>query len=258
MTKVAIKSGEQITAQRIGGAKLIEVLKVVVESAKVGVSLLELDKIAYQKIQELGAEPSFLGYQDYLATLCTSVNNGIVHCIPNGYQLQEGDLLSIDCGLIYDEMHTDSAISVVIGSDIHGYGPLLSSTYRSLLSGTNQVKAGVTVGQISQAIQDSLTKDKLTIMRQFVGHGVGVKLHESPIIPNVVGHDKGVVLPAGSVIAIEPIAGTGREAYSTDADGWSTYTLDGRPVAHFEHTVLITDGGSEVLTPLDDIIQFRP
>lgn len=258
MTKVLIKSPEQIAAMRVGGAKLVEVLKAVVAKVQVGVSLTELDQIALQKIKALGAQPSFLGYQDYPATLCTSVNNGIVHCIPNNYRLQEGDLISIDCGLIWEGMHTDSAISVVVGKDLHGYLPLLASVYRSLLAGTNEVRGGVKVGRISKAIEDSLSRDKLTIMRQFVGHGVGTSLHEAPIVPNVVGHDKDVVLPIGSVIAIEPIAGTGREAFGTDPDGWCARTLDGAPVAHFEHTVLVTSGGSEVLTPLQQIIQFRP
>ncbi|MBN2585424.1 type I methionyl aminopeptidase [Patescibacteria group bacterium] len=258
MTKVQIKSAEQIAAMRAGGAKLVEVLKEVVGAVRVDVSLTELDQIALHKITALGAKPSFLGYQDYPATLCTSVNNGIVHCIPNNYQLQEGDLLSIDCGLIWEGMHTDAAVSVVVGQDIHGHLPLLTSVYRALLAGTNEVKAGAKVGQISKAIQTSLSRDKLTIMRQFVGHGVGAKLHEAPIVPNAVGHDKDVVLPEGSVIAIEPIAGIGGEAHGTDPDGWCARTLDGAPVAHFEHTVLVTEGGPEVLTPLDSIIQFRP
>jgi len=258
MTKVPIKSPEQIASMRAGGAKLVEVLTTVVKAAQVGVSLTELDQLALAKIKELGAKPSFLGYQGYPATLCTSVNNGIVHCIPNSYQLQEGDLLSIDCGLIYQGMHSDSAVSIVVGQDIHGHGPLLASVYRALLAGTNEVMAGVKVGQISEAIENSLYGDKLTIMRQFVGHGVGETLHEPPIVPNVVGHDKNVVLPEGSVIAIEPIAGTGREAHSIDPDEWGARTMDGAPVAHFEHTVLVTEGGNEVLTPIDGIIQFRP
>ncbi|OGB75189.1 type I methionyl aminopeptidase [candidate division Kazan bacterium RIFCSPHIGHO2_01_FULL_49_10] len=258
MTKVPTKSAAQITAMREGGAKLVEVLKSVVELVRVGVSLTELDQLAFSRIKELGAQPSFLGYQDYPATLCTSVNNGIVHCIPNSYQLQEGDLLSIDCGLIWKGMHTDSAVSVIVGRDIHGYQPLLTAVYRALLAGTAEVAAGVTVGRISRAIEESLSLGNLTIMRQFVGHGVGEKLHEAPIIPNVVGHDKDVWLPSGSVVAIEPIAGTGGEAHGTDPDGWCARTLDGAPVAHFEHTVLVTEVGGEVLTPLDSIIQFRP
>ncbi|MFA5270211.1 MAG: type I methionyl aminopeptidase [Patescibacteria group bacterium] len=258
MTKVLVKTSEQIAAMREGGAKLIDVLGTVVKAARVGVSLTELDQIALNRIKELGAQPSFLGYMDYPATLCTSVNNGIVHCIPNSYRLSEGDLLSIDCGVIWKGLHTDSAISIVVGKDIHNHRPLLVSVYRSLLAGTNEAVAGVTVGKISQAIQDSLSRDKMTIMRQFVGHGVGATLHEAPIVPNVVGHDKGVVLPEGSVIAIEPIAGVGREAHSIDPDGWGARTMDGAPVAHFEQTVLVTQRGPEVLTPLGGIIQFRP
>jgi methionyl aminopeptidase len=258
MTKVQIKSAGQIVAMREGGDKLVAVLKQVVAHSLPGATLKQLDKLAEQVIKELGAKPSFLGYQDYPSTLCTSVNDGIVHCIPSNYQLQEGDLLSIDCGLIWKGLHTDAAVSVIVGRDIYQRQPILISVYRALLAGTNEIKAGVTVGRISKAIQGALTKGKLTIMRQFVGHGVGVKLHEAPIVPNVVGHDKDVVLPEGSVIAIEPIAGVGGEAHQTDPDGWCARTLDGAPVAHFEHTVLVTREGSEVLTPLESIIQFRP
>lgn len=258
MTKVAAKSAEEIAAMREGGAKLVLVLKRVVDSARPGVTLLELDRIARDFIQEQGGEPSFLGHEGYPAVLCTSVNDGIVHCIPNDYALQEGDLLSIDCGIKWQGFHTDSAVSVVVGKDIHNYTPLLRSVYQALLAGTREAHAGATVGDISAAIERSLKASKLTIMRQFVGHGVGAKLHEPPVIPNVVGHDQNAVLPAGSTIAIEPIAGTGREAHGTDADGWCARTLDGSPVAHFEHTVLVTPEGGEVLTPLDEIIEFGP
>lgn len=258
MTKIQIKSAEQIDAMRVGGQKLVSVLAQVVSAARSGVTLTELDRIAYDQIIALGAQPSFLGYQDYPKTLCTSVNNGIVHCIPSDYALQIGDLLSIDCGLIWQGMHTDSAVSIIVGEDIHGVTPILRAVYRALQAGTAAVQAGVTVGDVSRAIETSLGRDRMTIMRQFVGHGVGAKLHEAPIVPNVVGHDKNVVLPAGSVIAIEPIAGIGQEAFSTDPDGWCARTLDGSPVAHFEQTVLVTPEGSEVLTPLESIIRFRP
>lgn len=256
MTKVPVKSAGQVAAMREGGAKLVAVLKQVVNSAKPGTTLTELDRIAHDLIRAEGGEPSFLGHQGYPAVLCTSVNNGIVHCIPNDYSLQEGDLLSIDCGLKWQGLHTDVAVSVIVGRDIHNYMPLLKSVYRALLAGTGRVRAGAVVGEISAAIEQSLKNSKLTIMRQFVGHGVGIKLHEPPIIPNVVGHDQNVALPTGSVIAIEPIAGVGGEAHGTDADGWCAKTLDGGPVAHFEHTVLVTPEGSEVLTPLDGIIGF--
>jgi methionyl aminopeptidase len=258
MTKVQIKSAGQIAAMREGGHKLVAVLKRVVEESRPGVTLKELEQIARDRIEELGAQPSFLGYQGYPAALCTSVNSGIVHCIPNDYRLQEGDLLSIDCGLLWGGMHTDAAVSIVVGRDLHHHLPLLQSVYRALLAGTAAVKAGVTVGEISRAVEHSLKNDQLTIMRQFVGHGVGIKLHEAPIVPNVVGHDKDVTLPSGSVVAIEPIAGIGVEAHSTDADGWCARTLDGQPVAHFEQTVLVTPEGAEVLTPIHSIIQFRP
>ncbi|MBU1083161.1 type I methionyl aminopeptidase, partial [Patescibacteria group bacterium] len=197
------------------------------------------------------------GYEGYPAAVCVSVNSGIVHCIPTDYQLQEGDLISVDCGLLFEDMYTDAAVTWIVGKDINGYSKLLRATHAALLAGTNQARAGITIGEISSAIEKSLKKSQLTIMRQFVGHGIGKKLHEPPIVPNFMGHDKDVVLPTGSTIAIEPIAGLGSEDYKTEEDRWSTRTLDNSVVAHFEHTIAITDDGYEVLTPLDEIIDVR-
>ena len=157
---------------------------------------------------------------------------------------------------MYKGLHTDSAISIIIGKDVHGYTPFLKKVYQSLSAGVQTVKAGVKVGDISQAIEDSLNESGLTIMRQFVGHGIGHKLHEAPVVPNFVGHDKNVVLPANSAIAIEPIASLGKEAYSTKNDGWSTETLDKSKAAHFEQTIVVTEHGSEILTPIGEILDF--
>ncbi len=254
---IRVKTPEEVEIMREGGAKLIEVFKILISHAQPGTTLTELDKIARVESEKLGAKPSFLGYQGYPAAICTSVNEGIVHCIPDSYTLKEGDLLSIDLGLLYKGLHTDSAISLVIGEDIHGYTPLLQKTYQSLVAGVQAVKANHKVGDISRAIEESLNKSNLTIMRQFVGHGIGHKLHEAPTVPNFVGHDKDVILPANSVIAIEPIAGFGAEAYFTENNGWSTRTVDKNTVAHFEETVVVTEHGPESLTPIEEIIDFN-
>lgn len=253
---VKIKTSQDISIMREGGHKLIEILKIIKAAIKPGVTLKELDQIAREEAAKRGGEPSFLNYKGYPAAICTSVNEGVVHCIPDEYQLKNGDLISIDFGLKFNNLHTDAAISLIVGEDINNLRPLLKSVYTALLAGTQQVKAGVKVGDISQAIETSLKNDNLTIMRQFVGHGVGYDLHEDPIIPNAIGHDRDTVLPAGSVIAIEPIAGKGREGHMTTKDNWSVRTMDNQPVAHFEHTVVVKDDGYEIVTPINEIIDF--
>lgn len=255
---VQIKNAAELAVMAAGGSKLVQVLKRLKTQIVPGVSLKSLDQLARATAIELGGRPSFLGYRGYPAAICTSVNQGIVHCIPNDYQLQEGDLLSVDFGFFYQGWHTDAAITWIVGSDTHHYLPLLQGVYRALLAGTNAVRAGVKVGEISRAIEQSLTTDKLTIMRQFVGHGVGRELHEEPVIPNFFGHDKAVVLPAGATLALEPIAGLGQEEYTTLPDRWSVETTDRQPVAHFEQTVAVTPKGVQILTPIQDILDFTP
>lgn len=255
--KVPIKNSRELAIMKEGGKRLIQIFKILLDNAKEGTALKELDQLAKDEAKRLKGRPSFLGYKGYPAAICTSVNSGIVHCIPNGYRLKKGDLLSIDCGFFFKGLHTDAAVSLIIGEDIHGYNSLLQSVYRALLAGTQAIKAGVKVGVISQAIESSLTGSRLTIMRQFVGHGVGRQLHEPPVIPNFVGHDQDVVLPENSVIALEPIAGEGSEAYETSNDSWSARTVDSKAVAHFEHTVAVTSQGPEILTPIKEIIDIK-
>ncbi|KKT87123.1 MAG: Methionine aminopeptidase [candidate division Kazan bacterium GW2011_GWB1_45_10] len=251
---INIKTSAELGIMADGGARLIEIFRAIKQQLVPGTTLKTLDNIARQAAEQQGGQPSFLGYRDYPAAICASVNHGIVHCIPNDYQLQAGDLVSIDCGLFYQGFHTDAAVTWIVGEDIHHYQPLLDQTYRSLLAGVNAVQAGVKVGEISSAIAETLKATQLTIMKQFVGHGVGRNLHEDPIVPNFVGHDKNVVLPAGSVIAIEPIAGRGTEDYGVTGDRWSTFTTDREPVAHFEMTVAVTEAGARILTPIDQVI----
>lgn len=255
---VQIKTTAELAIMAEGGRRLVEVLRCLQQQIVPGVSLKTLDQIARTQTEKLGGRPSFLGYKGYPAAICTSVNAGIVHCIPNDYELQKGDLISIDFGFYYESFHTDAAITWIVGEDIRHHLPLLRGVYRALQAGVAEVRAGVKVGEISRAIETSLKSDQLTIMRQFVGHGVGRGLHEDPVIPNFLGHDRNVLLPAGSTIAIEPIAGVGQEAHATLADSWSVQTTDNQPVAHFEQTVAVIAGGSQILTPIQDILSFTP
>ncbi|MFH0912192.1 MAG: type I methionyl aminopeptidase [Patescibacteria group bacterium] len=255
---IQVKTTAQIAIMAEGGRRLIKVLAQVKKHLAPGISLKNLDQIAREETAKLDGQPSFLGYRGYPAAMCTSVNYGIVHCIPDDYELQEGDLISVDFGVLYQGWHTDAAVTWIVGKDINNYLPLLKGVYRALLAGTAAVRAGVTVGEISQALETSLRQSKLTTMRQFVGHGVGRDLHEDPVIPNFVGHDKKVVLPAGSTIAIEPIAGLGREEFFTLKDHWSVHTTDQEPVAHFEQTLAVLPEGSQILTPIQEILDFTP
>ncbi len=254
---VIVKTSKEIDAMREGGKRLVQILDKIKKNTVPGITLKKLDDIAIEESKRLGGSPSFLGYHGFSGAICASVNEGIVHCIPDEYILKEGDLLSIDCGLYYQGMHTDSCISYIVGNDIHNYTPLLKAVYASLVNGTNTLKDGVKVGEISKAIEDTLNNANLTIMRQFTGHGVGKNLHEEPIVPNFVSHDKNVVLKSGNVIAIEPLAGIGSESSITAKDGWSVTTIDKKAVAHFEHTVLITQDGYEILTPIHEIIDIK-
>jgi len=257
MNQIKVKTPQEIAIMREGGKRLIRIFMVIKNYIKPGVTLLELDRQAQAEAKKQGGSPSFLGYQGYPAALCTSVNNGIIHCIPDDYQLQIGDLLSIDCGFFFKGFHTDAAVSFIVKKDINSYQPLLLTTYQALMAGTQKIKAGIKIGEISSAIETTIKNSNLTIMRQFVGHGVGRNLHEPPVVPNFVSHDKDTVLPAGSVIAIEPIVGLKGEAHITTKDGWSTKTTDSSPVAHFEQTIAVTDTGYEILTPIQEIIDFK-
>jgi len=254
MTELTPKTPDEIAVMREGGAHLVNIFKKIQAQLKPGTNLQDLDRLFRDEAQAVGAEPSFLGHEGYPATICASVNNQIVHCPPTDYQLQEGDIITIDGGLYFKNFHTDSAFTEIIGRDIHNYQPLLVATYQALLAGTHQVRAGVRIGDISQAISDTVEQHGFRVMKQFVGHGIGRKLHEAPVVPNFVGHDKEVALPAGATIAIEPIVGTGQDGHVLGPDGWSTTTVDQSVAAHFEHTIAVTPDGYEVLTPLDAII----
>jgi len=257
MNGIITKTPKEIAIMRESGKRLIQIFKVVKDHVKPGTTLLELEQYALAEAKKQGGIPSFLNYQSYPAMLCTSVNDGIVHCIPTDYKLKIGDLLSVDCGFFFQGFHSDATVSFIVGKDIHSYKPLLLATYRALMAGTRKVKAGVKVGEISSAIETTIKNAHFTVVRQFVGHGVGRNLHEPPVVPNFVGHDKNTILPAGSVIAIEPVVASKGEAYVTASDGWSTRTADGGTVAHFEQTIAVTDTGYEILTPIQEIIDFK-
>jgi methionyl aminopeptidase len=245
-----VKTIQEVQAMRESGRMLAEVLNVLKSRAAVGMSTLELNNIAASELKRLGGEPAFLGYQGFPGVLCVSINDEVVHGIPKIDKIiNNGDIVSLDFGVIYKNMITDAAISVIVGSPVSEKDLMLVKiTEKSLLEGVNQLKDGVRVGDISEAIQTKLDKNKLGIVRDLVGHGVGHELHEDPNIPNYGRKGTGPKLDKNMTIAIEPMATLGGHDVYVSDDGWTVITKDHSRSAHFEHTILITETGAEILT----------
>jgi methionyl aminopeptidase len=252
MTKKLIKTSSEIEAMRQSGAILSKILKLLVTSAKPGLTPKDLAKIAKSELKALGGEPVFLGFEGYPDVICISVNDQVQHAVPNQIPFQNGDVVNFDFGVRYKGMITDAGVTIAIG------GKPLNQDDARLLNGTQlardtaieHLKAGVRVGDISAIIETVLKNHKLGIVRELVGHGVGHQLHEDPEIPNYGKAGTGMVLQAGMTIAIEPIATLGSPDIYIEKDGWTIRTWDGTRSAQFEHTVLILENGCEVLTEL--------
>ena len=245
-----VKTIQEVQAMRESGRMLAEVLNILKSRAAVGMSTLELNNIAASELKRLGGEPAFLGYQGFPGVLCVSINDEVVHGIPKVDKIIKNvDIVSLYFGVIYKNMITDAAISVIVGSPVSEKDLMLVKvTEKSLLEGVNQLKAGVRVGDISEAIQAKLDKNKLGIVRDLVGHGVGHELHEDPNIPNYGRKGTGPRLDKNMTIAIEPMATLGGHDVYVGDDGWTVITKDHSRSAHFEHTILITETGAEILT----------
>lgn len=246
-----IKTPDEIKSMREAGKQLATVLQYLKDSLEVGMTTKELADMARAKLKQLGGKPSFLGYYGFPDVICISVNQEIVHGIPGGRVIENGDIVSLDFGVTINDMITDSAISVVAGTTQDKAIPkLVSVTEEALMAGIAKAKDGVRVGQIANAIEAVLVKQQYGVVRDLVGHGVGHHLHEEPNIPNYGSPDSGPVLRSGMTIAIEPMATLGSHRVKTNNDGWTVESIDGSMSAHFEHTILITDTGAEILTKL--------
>lgn len=253
---VNIKTKQDIAILREGGKRHAYILKELVKMAKPGVHVIDLDTRAAELIREGGDMPAFLNYQPYgasrpyPATLCVSINDEIVHGIPTEGDkvLKEGDIVSIDLGLIHKELITDAAVTVAVGSISPELSGLLTKTQEALMAGIKAAKGGARVGDISNAIQRIGVAEKYGIVEELAGHGVGYHVHEDPYVPNFGRAGKGELLKPGMVIAIEPMFNLGTKKIKLDADGYTYRTADGKPSAHFEHTVVITKSGAEILT----------
>jgi methionyl aminopeptidase len=244
------KTPEQIDKMLAAGQALAEVIAELATAVGPGVTPLELDTLAERLIRERGAVPSFLGYRGFPGSICASPNSVIVHGIPDATPLAEGDLLSVDVGLILDGWHADSAYTYPVGAVSKKASHLLEVTQASLEAGIEQCQPGNHLTDISHAVQRVVEHAGFSVVREFVGHGIGRNLHEDPQIPNFGPPGHGPVIEAGMVFAVEPMVNAGGWRTQTKDDGWTVVTADGSLSAHFEHTVAITPAGPLVLTRL--------
>lgn len=249
------KSAEETDCMRKAGRLVGHTLSTLVETARPGVTLLELDAQAERVIRDGGGIPSFLGYHGFPATLCLSPNDWIVHGIPNGYVLQDGDILSIDCGAIVDGWHGDAAVTVPVGQVDGAARRLIETTERAMWAGIAQVRAGNRLSDIGHAVEKVAAAPGYGVVREYVGHGIGTRMHEEPQVPNYGRPGRGLRLEVGLALAIEPMVNEGSPESRVLDDGWTVVTRDGSRSAHFEHTVAITPQGPEVLTLLDGVRQ---
>lgn len=247
-----VKTGKEIAAMRESGRMLATVLQLLKRRAEAGMSTKDLADLATTELKSLGGEPAFLGYQGFPDVLCTSVNEEVVHGIPNRQKIvQSGDILSLDFGVVYQGMITDGALSFVVGKPkSEPHAKLVAITEQSMMAGITAVRDQVRTGDIGAAVQAVLDKHHYGIVRDLVGHGVGHHLHEDPNIPNYGRRGTGPWLQKGMTIAIEPMATLGTDRVYMAEDGWTVLTQDGSWAAHFEHTVLLTEDGAEILTAL--------
>ena len=245
-----VKTDEEIEAIRESGKMLATVLSSMRDNSQIGATQKDLSAIAARELKGLGGTPAFLNYQGFPDVICISLNDEVVHGIPTAEELKEGDIVSFDFGVNYRGMITDSAVTVPVGDVSEDISKLLLATKDSMHAGINTLKDGVRTGDIGEAIEKVLNDNKYGIVRDLVGHGVGHRVHEDPNIPNYGRKGTGETLRAGMTIAIEPMATMGEEAIGILEDGWTVVTRDGSLSAHFEHTVLITETGSEILTKL--------
>jgi len=245
---IRIKSPVELEAMR-GSARLVSrTLDEVAGHVRAGVTTLELDRLAMEFIRKNGGTPSFLGYRGYRHTICASVNEEVVHGIPGKRMLKEGDIISIDVGVLMNGFHGDSARTFTVGAVTGEAEQLLKVTRESLGKGIEQVRAGNRLGDVSSAIQAHVESHGLSIVRSLVGHGIGRDLHEDPQIPNYGQPGSGVVLKPGMVFAIEPMVNVGGWEVETLKDGWTVVSSDRSLAAHFEHTVAVTENGPDILS----------
>jgi methionyl aminopeptidase len=253
MGGIQIKTPGQLALMREAGLVVARTLRAVTAAVRPGISTAELDALAEREIRAAGAVPSFKGYHGYPATICTSVNDEIVHGIPSQHRhLAEADIISIDCGAILDGWHGDAAVTVGVGDIAASHARLLQACETALWQGLAQAQPGHRLGDISHAVEVSVRgAGPYGVVREYTGHGIGTAMHMDPAVPNYGRARRGPRLAAGMALAIEPMVTAGREETVLLDDGWTVLTEDGSWAAHFEHTVAITQDGPWVLTAED-------
>lgn len=250
--QIELKSPAEIDKMRIAGRILSNVAKKIIPIVNPGITTLHLDNIAYKLITEAGAKPAFLGYRGFPATLCTSIDDEVVHGIPSERKLRNGEILSIDFGLIKDGFYSDMAISLPVGEVDEAGMNLLRVTREALYKGIEQMKSGNRLGDISSAIQQHAESHGFSVVREYCGHGIGRVMHEPPQILNYGNPGTGPRLKVGMVFALEPMVNEGGWKTAVLEDEWTVVTMDGLRSAHFEHTIYIGDNGPEIITEIVD------
>lgn len=246
-----IKKPSEISSMKIAGGMLASVLDYLKRSIESDMTTKYIADMAAKELKALGGKPTFLGYYGFPDVICISINDEIIHGIPSTHKtVRSGDIISLDFGVTYKGMVTDSATSFILGAGRSSDTLLLKKTKASLDAAVDILKPGIKVGDISSAIQKVLDSAGLGIVRDYVGHGVGHELHEEPNIPNYGTRGEGPILAENMTIAIEPMATLGSDKTVVDADGWTVRTKDGSRAAHFEHTILVTSDGGQILTQI--------
>ncbi len=248
---VVLKHADEIEKARASNRIVAEVLSVLREKVKPGLTTRELDKIAESITEKRGAKPAFKGYRGYPFSLCTSVNEEVVHGMPSNRVLMEGDIIGLDFGVYYQGLYGDSAVTLPVGRVDDQATRLMQVTEQSLYMAINQACAGNRLGDISATVQETAESSGYSVVRDFVGHGIGKSLHEDPQIPNFGKKGRGIELKRGMILAIEPMINAGKYRVKILSDGWTVVTADGSLSAHFEHSVAITDNGPEILSKLN-------
>jgi methionyl aminopeptidase len=255
--RIAIKSRRELDVMREAGRHTAEILLILREAARPGVTTGELDEMASRELKERGLKSPFLGYAPgglppYPAVLCVSINEEIVHGIPGSRELQEGDILSLDFGVDHKGFHGDSAVTIPIGPITEEAERLVRVTHDCLYQGVEQMVPGKRLSDVGHAVQKEAEEAGFSVVRQFVGHGIGRQMHEPPQVPNYGRPGRGPRFLPGMVFAIEPMVNAGTERVRMLDDDWTAVTADGRLAAHFEHTIAITEEGPQVLTKIEE------
>ena len=261
--KIYLKTEDEIELMRQANQLVGHTLGELAKHIKPGVTTLQLDKIADEFIRDHGAQPTFKGFPNpyggpFPASICTSVNDVVVHGVPNAETvLKEGDIISVDCGTLLNGFNGDSAYTFCVGEVTDEVKKLLKTTKESLYLGIENAVAGKHLGDISSAVQEHCEAQKYGIVRELIGHGIGREMHEDPQVPNYGRRGNGVMLKAGMCIAIEPMITMGERSIWLDKDRWTIRTRDGKPAAHFEHTIVVRKGKAEILSSFEEVEQLE-